>query len=109
MVAMDSEETVGREFFEKSAEGANVPETAFGSQANQRVVSYRFQEVDVVRINRDAAELGDIDEDPVRLVITRRARTADGAKFGYACACDFCARQQALLQLRATTDEMVVA
>jgi len=40
VVAMDSEEPVGREFFEKSAEGTNVSETAFGWQANQRVVPH---------------------------------------------------------------------
>jgi hypothetical protein len=61
---MDSEETVGCEFLEKRAEGANVPETAFGSQANERVVSYRFQEIDVVRIDRNAAELGNINKHP---------------------------------------------
>ncbi len=33
-LAMDSEGPVGREFFEKRAERANVAETAFGSQAN---------------------------------------------------------------------------
>ncbi len=67
MVAMDSEESVGREFFEKSAEGANVPETAFGSLANQRVVAHGFQEIDVVRIERHAAEPGDTNEDPTNL------------------------------------------
>lgn len=55
---------VGCQFFQKTAEGADVPETAFGSQAHQRVVSYRFQEIDLVRIDRDTAELGDINEYP---------------------------------------------
>lgn len=63
---MNSQKAVGREFLEKSAEGADVPETAFGSQANQRVVPYRFQQIDVVRINGYAAELGDINKDPTR-------------------------------------------
>ena len=60
VVAMDLEEPIGREFLQKRPEGANVVETAFGSQANRCVVSYRFQEIDVVGIDRDAAELGDI-------------------------------------------------
>ncbi len=62
VVAMDSEKSVGREFFEKRAEGANVAETAFGSQANERVVPYRFQEIDVVRVDGHASELGDINK-----------------------------------------------
>ena len=42
----------------------DVPERAFGSQANQPVVSHGFQEIDVVRIDGHAAKLGDVDEDP---------------------------------------------
>ena len=37
--------------------GLQVAETAFGSQANQRAGSNRFQEVDVIRIDGHAAEL----------------------------------------------------
>jgi len=55
---------LGREFLSKRAEGVDVPETAFGSQTNQRVVSYRFQEIDLVRIDRDTAELRNINKDP---------------------------------------------
>ncbi len=61
---MDPEKPVGREFFEKSAEGAEVAETAFGPQAKQRVVSHGFQEIDVVRIDRYTAKLADVDENP---------------------------------------------
>ena len=61
---MDSEEPVGREFFKKTAEGVHVAETAFGPQATQRVVSHGFQEIDVVRVDGHASELGDINKDP---------------------------------------------
>ena len=54
---MDSEESVGCEFLQKRAEGTKVPEATPGSQANERVVSHRLQEINVLRIDRDAAEL----------------------------------------------------
>ena len=44
--------------------GLQVAETAFGSQANQRVASHCFQEINVVRIDRCAAKLGDVNEYP---------------------------------------------
>ena len=50
----------------KNDEGqANVPKPAFESRANQGIVSHRFQEVDIVRVNWHAAELGDGCEHPI--------------------------------------------